>query len=720
VDEKPNPTSDSVKLLQLSIGRKAAEASAQKLSPPSSQAKVDHRPVSPPEAAPPSPISTPTSRVARMKKLKNRRDRITVVQNPSKTQYPSPAKSPMLPATTYKVESPTASETTLPTKSSKPVVATSPINSPKHASPSPKKPSPQQSSASRPDRQRVSGGAAAKLLGPVPKEDDVQEKGSYESTEKGSSAGVDAKFSLDIDEYSYASEEFDSMRKQALEEYDIGPGENRRYRFYESMDTEDKDDVGSEATLPSILDRSEVFHENASAAILALLNPRGGRKDAGSFMSGFSATSGFSSTFSPRSVPVPGASALSPPRYSQQSPKVGKEVSAVSALDSPHVVHTKVPNQPLLNMTAEQKLEIMKEKMIDPSKTLADLLTAIATPPEGEEMDQGYMVRRKNACGAVKVLAATPANRKTLAWTVGVLPALASVLHDGGEGKLEEAFPDARVRDEYVEARKRAVSSLLSLCLLKDNRIPIFHCLNLVHGLAKTILQDTEESRQGCSAILGYLSKTPENRLLLVRVPGILDAINSAIKPLSPADSPRKKKYIWDLSDTDDTFSTSSGGRINSNTTGEFTTTTGGGTATTGDFESTTEYANINDDDSDLTPQMTTSPTSLASKAHMTSPTCLAPTRDYLYDNDPNKFVHSTRQNIFATLLHVVKEKDNAVSELCRQFLLLHGESSHVLASLIFKSTILRDIPTSYLRWLMCRTCLRAHRTFMPSRSFAI
>jgi hypothetical protein len=182
------------------------------------------------------------------------------------------------------------------------------------------------------------------------------------------------------------------------------------------------------------------------------------------------------------------------------------------------------------------------------------------------------------------------------------------------------------------------------------------------------MLQDNEESRQGCSAILGYLSKTPENRLLLVRVPGILDAINSAIKPLSPADSPRKKKYVWDLSGTDNTFSTSSGGGINSNTTGEFTNTTGVGTATTGDFESATEYTNRNDDDSDLTPQMTTSPTSLESKAEMTSPTSLASSRDYLYNNDPNKFVHSTRQNVFATLLHVVKEKDNAVSELLRGY----------------------------------------------------
>ena len=217
----------------------------------------------------------------------------------------------------------------------------------------------------------------------------------------------------------------------------------------------------------------------------------------------------------------------------------------------PDIAKTKIPNQPLLNVTAEKKLELMKKAMIDPSKTLADLLTAIATPSEGEPMDQAYMVRRKNACGALKVLTAKEANRRTIGWTVGVLPALASVLHDGGEGELEETFPDERIRTEFFEARNRAVSALLNLCLLKENRIPIFHCPGLLHGLAKTIMQDNTEARQGCTAILGFLAKTPENRLLLVKVPGILDALNNAIKPWSPDgfdESPERKtkKFIWD------------------------------------------------------------------------------------------------------------------------------------------------------------------------------
>jgi hypothetical protein len=32
------------------------------------------------------------------------------------------------------------------------------------------------------------------------------------------------------------------------------------------------------------------------------------------------------------------------------------------------------------------------------------------------------------------------------------------------------------------------------------------------------------------------------------------------------------------------------------------------------------------------------------------------------YDQDPNKFLHGARKNVFASLNHVTKEKDNAVS----------------------------------------------------------
>ena len=82
--------------------------------------------------------------------------------------------------------------------------------------------------------------------------------------------------------------ELDQVRRKARVEYDIGTEENKRYNLnwdtFDSDDEEEKNDVQSEASLPSILNRSEVFHENATAAILALLNPR--RPDTSSVISG--------------------------------------------------------------------------------------------------------------------------------------------------------------------------------------------------------------------------------------------------------------------------------------------------------------------------------------------------------------------------------------------------------------------------------------------------
>ena len=711
--------SDGEKLLKASLERRA-----QNTTPVRSNAFQRDTIPDPDDAALDDRMANSSGpRMARMKKIRrNRRDRITVVQNPAAPSSPKHIPAPSSPSPSQKSGSASSTPRTSPSRRTQ----SSPV---RQASPGGSMSSSQRSSSAgrHPSRERVAGGAAAKLIGPKTEDEDEEE----EICSNQSASEAEADFNVDIDEYSHLTE-LDQVRRKARVEYDIGTEQNRRYKLnWDTFDSddEDKDDLNSEATLPSILDRSEVFHENATAAIIALLNPKGKRHEPGSVVS---VQSGM--PLSPASI-GPASSAVSPSRgvgspthnvvsgrLSTTSTKLIKtptstlspenlewqphEVGAVSALDAPQIAKTKVPNQPLLTATAEQKLELMKKAMIDPSKTLAELLTAIATPPEGEEMDQAYMVRRKNACGALKVLTAKEANRRTIGWTLGVYPALASVLHDGGEGKLEDTFPDERIRNEYFEARNRAVSALLNLCLLKENRIPIFHCPGLLHGLAKTIMQDTTEARQGCTAVLGFLAKTPENRLLLVKVPGILDALNSAIKPWSPEgleDSPERKtkKFVWD--------STSGSYSMTTSPSQNFSTDKG-----TTDEDSATESSQSDADDvaSELTPQMTTSPTSLS----------LASRRSFLYDNDPNKFVNGTRQNVFATLLHVVKEKDNAVSENVllqrEQRKLVHISSREMFLSLSFVSFILHDTLISCSLWLISPTCMKVPPTHMPSKSF--
>jgi hypothetical protein len=323
--------------------------------------------------------------------------------------------------------------------------------------------------------------------------------------------------------------------------------------------------------------------------------------------------------------------------------------------------------------------------MVDPSKTLGELLAAIASPEEGQPMDRGYMVRRKNACGALKVLTSNAANRKTICWTVGVLSALTAVLQDTGEQGAVVSFPDVHTRREYEEARNRAVASLLNLCTPKENRIPIFHCPGLVRAVKNVILDDKGESRQGCTAILAYLAKTPENRLLLVEVPGLIDSVDTVIKPdvsavvVLPKKEPRQ--FVWEsYSEEDTTLSPDRG--IDSLSTFE-----SGGFTTSYSYEQSTlsptdaDATATNDDDSDRTPLTTTSPTSLASKVAV------------VYDRDPNKYIHTSRQYVFAMLLHLLKEKENAVSLSCCLLMFLPFESDPDTRAFL---SITRHLSTSW------------------------
>ncbi|KAI2502939.1 hypothetical protein MHU86_11526 [Fragilaria crotonensis] len=418
------------------------------------------------------------------------------------------------------------------------------------------------------NRHRGTGGAYAKLMiqGPSTPQN--------EAPKAADESGDDVKTSLEVPtaevnpvedgEVATAetAQELDGLRKMAVAEFSKGPQTNMRYHnnLDEVKEEDDAtDDVFSEASLPSILNRSEIFHENAAAAVVALLTPRQRGVDHGSVTSSTSTLdeAGLRLTPSNRGLMITAEHATVSAFRSPNTTSVHEAASVVSsystsALDLSYdgSVPRSPITEPILSVDAKRVLETVKTKMINPSKTLSDLLTNIASPESGEPMDRGFMVRRKNACGALKVLTATAANRRTLCWTVGVLPALASVLEDTDEDGLLEAFPDHRTRAEYIEARKRAVASL---------------------AVSGVIVDDNEESRQGCCALIAFLCKTQDNRLLMAQVPGLINALCSVIAPIIPKEPSvqqigKKKRYHWDSSDDDDSsepldsFSTYAGG----------------------------------------------------------------------------------------------------------------------------------------------------------------
>mmetsp|Transcript_1917 Transcript_1917/g.2821 ORF Transcript_1917/g.2821 Transcript_1917/m.2821 type:complete len:823 (-) Transcript_1917:89-2557(-) len=561
---------------------------------------------------------------------------------------------------------------------------------------------PHDSLRARRNRRRAGGGAYAKLLlsgkSKTPKQrvasDDLETSASPDTALSPVSPLDEEKERKEINANNIATQELDEKRRQTLEEFTQGNELNSRYHPSARLSRllEDNDDTGDEtmsfASLPSVLNRSEIFHEDATAAVLALLTPAGpgsvyaegasvattgsmldeaglkvssGKKGLVLFPDG---NSGSVSAFRSRIATSDSMSVVSGISTSL-STQFDNANERSSLSQSGSFVPKSPITEPILSIDAERALKVVKQRMKDPSKSLADLLAAIASPDDLSSMDRGYMVRRKNACGAVKVLTANPSNRRTLCWTVGVLTALTSVLVDTNL-EHEEVLSDDRTRAEFIEARKRAVSSLVNLAVPTENRIPVFHSPGLMQAAAQVIVADEYESRHGCCTLVHYLAKTQENRILLGQVPGLMQAMTTVIAPmkLEPV-----KMYQWENdTDEDDDCSENSF----SSDGNEFSVQS----SRTGNLTGTESYSLTEEDNSEGTPQRATTP---------------ALTREKMikaYDKDPNQLLHGSRSLVFATLMKLVKEKDNTFIFARDDFLVeslvdiskLHGSSSHVHA----------------------------------------
>lgn len=126
-----------------------------------------------------------------------------------------------------------------------------------------------------------------------------------------------------------------------------------------------------------------------------------------------------------------------------------------------------------------------------------------------------------------------------ICWTIGVLPAIASVLSD-----VNEVISDDISKAANTEARNRIVSTLLNLSVNKKNRMLIVNTPGVLESMSQTIQYDNGESRQGCCTVLLYLAKTAEARAMIVKSPNMLDVFAKVIEvpriqPTSP--TPKSK-----------------------------------------------------------------------------------------------------------------------------------------------------------------------------------
>ena len=131
------------------------------------------------------------------------------------------------------------------------------------------------------------------------------------------------------------TEELDMIRQRAKEEFAKGVDTNRRYHAPSVTDSQSEiKSTWSEASTPSILNRSEVFHQNATAAVLSLLAPR--RKGFDDLSSVASCRSNLDDpTALPPTLPPSTSAFHPPPRFR------GDDMSVCSTATSPsHPIET--------------------------------------------------------------------------------------------------------------------------------------------------------------------------------------------------------------------------------------------------------------------------------------------------------------------------------------------------------------------------------------------
>lgn len=329
--------------------------------------------------------------------------------------------------------------------------------------------------------------------------------------------------------------------------------------------------------------------------------------------------------------------------------------------------------------------EAITTRMIEPSQQLAELLSQIDRDVTSTAITRGYATRRKNACGALKLLSAKLENRIKICWTTGVLDAISSVLQD-----VTAQTADVYSANANVEARNRIVSVLLNLSAEKKNRMLICNHTKLLSSIVATIHTDEGESRQGCCTVLLYLAKTSETRPLLIKCPGLIEAMVSVIDvPRIVSVSQPKKMYenrflkefespippvmegdatnTWGTAqDIDQDSSSSVSGSSDGTNSESGSETHVSNTHSSENSQSSEENLEVEEEESQdgsdggiKLPKMEIcfkTPVNVEEQKKLD---------EVDYDADPNRFLHGARLSVFAALLCLVKNKDNAVSCIC-------------------------------------------------------
>lgn len=345
--------------------------------------------------------------------------------------------------------------------------------------------------------------------------------------------------------------------------------------------------------------------------------------------------------------------------------------------------------------------QAVSNRIIQPTVQLSELLSQIHrdTSTSGSTtLQRGYVTRRKNACGALKILSANHGNRIKIAWTAGVLDAISSVLMDTTACNTTRytTYGEEYISQANTEARNRIVATLLNLSTCKKNRMILSSHKGLIASILHCIKYDDGESRQGCCTVLLYLAKTAEARPMLVQFEGLVDVLSGVIdvprcnnssnggelkngrryqnrflKEMNQEEEEEEGGLLVDTIEatvTEDESSSSVSGSESEDSGSESGSGTNDGSLEDSDDENfeDDEEEDVHKDEEeeksvgvveDLVPKRM----EICFKTLVEQDTKVENT-EVDYDADPNRFLHGARLSVFACLLCLVKHKENAVS----------------------------------------------------------
>jgi hypothetical protein len=155
---------------------------------------------------------------------------------------------------------------------------------------------------------------------------------------------------------------------------------------------------------------------------------------------------------------------------------------------------------------------VLARRWIKPTKTLKQLIVAAMGTS---------LVRRSNACGALKVLTQEKKNQRSLVRTDSFLSAL--IVAAGDDISSDEP-------ELALDARTRAMTCLRNVCVPKECRAQVITHPGLLECLVKVMLEDCSEARVMACETAALLAKTPECRELMCQVDGMLVALANVLK----------------------------------------------------------------------------------------------------------------------------------------------------------------------------------------------